>query len=79
MTDAPDAARAVLDLCGVRCPLAWAKAKVWLEPLARGTAVDLLVDDPRSVRDLPRAAEASGHHVVAVTGDPPRWRITLEV
>jgi len=71
----------VVDLLGVPCPLAWAKAKVRLEALARGTTVTLLIDDPRSFRDLPRAAEASGHHVVDVDGDPasPPWRIVLEV
>jgi TusA-related sulfurtransferase len=69
----------VLDLRGVRCPLAWAKAKVRLEALARGTEIDLLIDDPRSLRDLPRAAEASGHHVVAVDGESSPWRVTLEV
>ena len=79
MTSEPDAARAVLDLRGVRCPLAWARAKVWLETRARGATVDLLVDDPRSVRDLPRAAEASGHHAVGVVAEGARWRITLEV
>ena len=72
-------ARLVLDLCGVRCPLAWAKAKVRLEALARGTEVDLLIDDPRSLRDLPRAAEGSGHHVVAVDAASTPWRITIEV
>ena len=71
--------RLVLDLRGVRCPLAWAKAKVRLEPLPRGTHVTLLIDDPRSLRDLPRAAEASGHHVVAVEDGASRWRIVLEV
>jgi TusA-related sulfurtransferase len=74
-----DVARAVLDLRGVRCPLAWAKAKVHIERLPAGTELDLLIDDPRSLRDLPRAAEASGHHVVAVEAERPPWRITLEV
>jgi TusA-related sulfurtransferase len=69
----------VLDLRGVACPLAWAKTKVRLEDLARGTVVDVVIDDPRSLRDLPRAAEASGHHVVAVDGAEPPWRIRLEV
>ena len=69
----------VLDLRGLRCPLAWAKAKVRLEAFARGTEVDLLIDDPRSLRDLPRAAVASGHHVVRVEPVGPPWRITLEV
>lgn len=71
----------VLDLRGIRCPLAWARAKVRLEPLAAGTRVVLLIDDARSLRDLPRAAEANGHHVVAVDdgGAAPPWRIRLEV
>jgi sulfite reductase (NADPH) hemoprotein beta-component/sulfite reductase (ferredoxin) len=69
----------LLDLRGVACPLAWAKAKVRLETLARGTAVDVVIDDPRSLRDLPRAAESSGHHVASVDGSGPPWRIRLEV
>jgi sulfite reductase (NADPH) hemoprotein beta-component/sulfite reductase (ferredoxin) len=78
--DAPTpAAPIVVDLRGVACPLAWAKAKVRLETLARGTAVDVVIDDPRSLRDLPRAAEANGHHVVAVEESGPPWRIRLEV
>ena len=73
------AATVMIDLCGVRCPLAWAKAKVRLEPLARGTAVVLVIDDPRSLRDLPQAAEANGHHVVTVDMAGPPWRVVLEV
>ena len=79
MSNRADAAPVVLDLRGVPCPLAWARAKVWLETLARGTSTELLVDDPRSVRDLPRAAEASGHHVAAIVDEGVLWRITLEV
>lgn len=74
-----EAARHVLDLCGVACPLAWAKAKVHLETLSRGTEVDIVVDDPRSLRDLPRAAEASGHHVIGIEAESAPWHIILEV
>jgi len=68
-----------IDLRGVRCPLTWARAKVRLETLARGTEVTIVVDDPQSVRDLPRAAEASGHHVIAVEARDACWTIVLEV
>lgn len=68
-----------VDLRGVRCPLTWARAKVRLETLGRGTEVTLVVDDPQSVRDVPRAAEASGHHVIAVEAVGASWRIVLEV
>ena len=71
--------RAVLDLRGVRCPLSWAKARVHLEALTRGEEIDLLVDEAQGARDIPRAAEAAGHHVVGVTPADGMWRITIEV
>jgi TusA-related sulfurtransferase len=71
--------RAVLDLRGVRCPLSWAKARVHLETLARGAEIDLLVDEAQGARDIPRAAEAIGHHVVGITSAEGTWTITIEV
>jgi TusA-related sulfurtransferase len=68
-----------LDLRGVRCPLSWAKAKVRLEDLHAGDEIDLLLDDPQGARDLPRAAEAAGHHVIGIASGDGWWRITLEV
>jgi len=71
--------RSALDLRGVPCPLSWARAKVHLETLARGDELELLLDDPLGARDLPRAAESAGHHVVGVVSDGGAWRITIEV
>jgi TusA-related sulfurtransferase len=68
-----------LDLRGIKCPLSWAKAKVRLEDLRAGDEIDILLDDPQGARDIPRAAEASGHHVVRVAADAGCWTITLEV
>jgi len=67
-----------LDLRGVRCPLTWARAKTRLATLARGTTCVLVVDDPRSVRDVPRAAEADGYAVDGVHVDGTTWRIVIE-
>ena len=50
-----------LDLRGVKCPLNWAHAKVRLEQMRRGQILELLLDDPRGARDIPRAAEAEGY------------------
>jgi TusA-related sulfurtransferase len=71
--------RPELDLRGIRCPLSWAKARVHLETLVRGDQIDLLIDEPQGARDIPRAAEASGHQVVGVTAGDGIWRITIEV
>ena len=70
--------RETLDLRGIKCPLSWAKAKVHLETMQPGTEVDLLLDDPQGAADIPRAAEASGHHVVGVIDEGGRWRLTIE-
>lgn len=70
--------RSTIDLKGVPCPLNWAKAKVRLESLGRRERLALVVDDPRSVRDLPRAAEAEGYDVVEVADVEGGWRIVIE-
>lgn len=70
--------RAELDLRGVACPLNWARARVRLDDLGPGTQLVLLVDDPRSVRDLPVAAEAAGYAVVAIEAAGAWWRMTIE-
>ncbi len=67
-----------LDLVGVPCPLSWAKTKVVLVDLAPGDLLELTLDDPRGARDLPRAAEAEGHHVVSTEARVDRWIIVLE-
>ncbi len=68
-----------LDLRGVACPLSWAKAKVRLELLPRGATLVLLLDDPRGVRDIPRAAEAEGYAVETPIDDGGAWRLVIQV
>lgn len=53
-----------LDLRGVKCPLNWAHAKVRLEQMSRGQTLELILDDPRGARDIPRAAEAEGYAIL---------------
>ena len=67
-----------LDLRGVKCPLNWAHAKVRLEQMGRGDILDLVLDDPRAVRDIPRAAEAEGYAVSEVVALDGMWRMRIE-
>lgn len=68
-----------VDLRGVPCPINWARAKVRLEAARDGDRLAFLIDDPRSVRDLPRAAEAEGYAVLEVEpAGPSDWRIVIE-
>ncbi len=67
-----------LDLRGIKCPINWAHAKVRLEGMRRGDVLELLIDDPRGVRDIPRAAESEGHVVLGIEPSPPAWRLRIE-
>ena len=66
-----------LDLRGIRCPLSWAKAKLHLEEQPPGAEVELLLDDPKGARDIPRAAEAEGYAVIDVEQRSAEWRIVI--
>lgn len=74
----PQAASIRLDLRGVKCPLNWAHAKVRLERMARGEVLELILDDPRGARDIPRAAEAEGYAVTEVAAQHGTWRLRIE-
>ena len=70
--------RPALDLRGIKCPLNWAHAKVRLEQMDRGEVLELLIDDPRGVSDIPRAAEAEGYAVIEVRPSGAEWRLRIE-
>jgi TusA-related sulfurtransferase len=67
-----------LDLRGVKCPLNWAHAKVRLERMKLGQVLELLLDDPRGVRDIPRAAEAEGYVVLDSAKRDGVWQLHIE-
>jgi tRNA 2-thiouridine synthesizing protein A len=67
-----------LDLRGVKCPLNWAHAKVRLERMERGEVLELVLDDPRGARDIPRAAEAEGYAVAEPAAGNGIWRLRIE-
>jgi len=67
-----------LDLRGIKCPLNWAHAKVRLEQMERGEVLELLLDDPRGARDIPRAAEAEGYMVLDSRTENRNFRLRIE-
>ncbi|MHB8381289.1 MAG: sulfurtransferase TusA family protein [Candidatus Binataceae bacterium] len=67
-----------LDLCGIKCPLNWAHAKIKLEAMERGGILELVLDDPRGARDIPRAAEAEGYSILYSRADGGVFHIRIE-
>ncbi len=68
-----------LDLCGIPCPVNWAHARAAIAGMRRGELLEVVVDDPRSEADLPRAAEAAGHAVLEVLREGAAIRILIEI
>jgi tRNA 2-thiouridine synthesizing protein A len=50
-----------LDLCGVKCPMNYVKAKLALEKLASGTELQLLVDFGESLESVIKSLEKDGY------------------
>ena len=46
--------------------------------MASGEALELLVDDPRGARDIPRAAEAEGYALIECSAIDGLWRLRIE-
>jgi len=67
-----------LDLRGVKCPLNWAHAKVRLERMTAGDTLELTLDDPRGIRDIPRAAEAEGYAIAETRTADGVWVLRIE-
>ncbi len=68
----------LVDARGLRCPVNWARTKAVLETVPSGALLEVLVDDPRSERDLPVAAEAEGHAVLEIENLGTHLRILIE-
>jgi TusA-related sulfurtransferase len=51
---------------------------VRLEELASGGVLELILDDPKGARDIPRAAEAEGYAVLDNSYDGRQWRLRIQ-
>ena len=48
------------------------------QQMARGQKLEVMLDDPRGARDIPRAAEAEGYAVIDIGQTGEGWRIRIE-
>jgi TusA-related sulfurtransferase len=52
-----------LDLRGVPCPLNWVRARLVLEQMEPGEALELRLDQGEPLDSVPRSAASDGHEV----------------
>jgi tRNA 2-thiouridine synthesizing protein A len=67
-----------LDLRGLKCPLNWAHAKVRLDRMQQGELLEIILDDPRGYRDIPRAAESEGWAVTRAEAEGNTFKILIQ-
>lgn len=74
-----EAATPLLDLGGVACPMNFVKAKLRLEAMEVGEALDVVLDDGEPIRNVPASLAGEGQEIVetAETGGG-RWRIRVK-
>lgn len=46
--------------------------------MARGEILEIVLDDPRGARDIPRAAEAEGYSILASRAADGMFHLTIE-
>ncbi len=66
-----------LDLAGEVCPYTFVRAKLRLEELPVGAALDVVVDHAPAAENVPRSLAAEGQEIVAVSPEGGRWRIRV--
>lgn len=59
-----------LDLRGVACPMNFVKTKLFIDKVAAGDVVEVLLDGGEPVESVPPSMRAEGHEVVAVDAEP---------
>ena len=62
----------------MKCPISWARTKVVLEQMACGETLELVLDEARGARDIPKAAEAEGYAVIDSSSADGLWRLRIE-
>lgn len=75
---ASDTPTQTIDLRGVACPMNFVRAKLKLEPMARGDTLAILLDDGEPIRNVPASFKNEGQHVES-THDlhDGHWRVVI--
>jgi len=60
----PETEIKAMDLRGVKCPLNFVKAKLFLEPLPEGEIVEIYLDEGEPIANVPPSLEKEGHDIL---------------
>ena len=66
-----------IDLRGTPCPLNWVKTKLYLEDMATGAVLEVMVDDGAPAHNVPRSVEMDGHLILSLERNSEGVRICI--
>lgn len=66
-----------LDLRGVACPNNFVKAKLKLEDMGLGEALEVIIDDGEPIRNVPRALKEEGHKILKAEKINSYWKLLI--
>jgi len=73
-----DEKRYELDVRGLTCPYPQLLAVRGLNSLASGEVLEVIVDNPPSVKDIPPVLEEKGYKVTTSRLDSSTWKIVVQ-
>ncbi len=76
--EARPARKHLLDLRGVCCPMNFVKAKLAMEKLRTGEAIDIYLDDGEPIVNVTRSLKDEGHQVLLVTPKESYFELLVE-
>jgi tRNA 2-thiouridine synthesizing protein A len=76
-TPAPPAARHEVDLTGELCPMTFVKAKIYLERIAPGELLDIILLPGEQIQNVPRSLKEDGHKIERVEREDGRFRLAV--
>lgn len=74
----PQAQHKALDLKGTACPINYVKAKMFLENLAIGDIVDILLDEGEPINNVPKSLESDGQKIIAIEKQDGFYKVVVE-
>jgi TusA-related sulfurtransferase len=75
---ASEAKRNFLDLRGVSCPLNFVKAKLAIDRIKSGEAIEFYLDDGEPIVNVTRSLKDEGHQILLVIAEKTFFKVLVE-
>lgn len=67
-----------LDLKGTPCPINYVKAKLFLEDLDSGDALEVFLDEGESISNVPQSLKNDGHEIMSIEKQDGFYRVVVK-